>query len=64
MNPPPRFLLLLPLFRPSYEHEVWNRTDHDRILLLFDVWHPDLTKDERRSVVEMFGHAKEKGWLK
>ena len=26
------------LFDDCYEHRVWNDTDHERVLLLFDVW--------------------------
>jgi len=52
------------VFDDSYEHEVWNRTDEDRVVLLWDVWHPDLDMDERRAIVDMFGTAREKGWLK
>lgn len=34
------------LFEDSFEHEVWNRSDSDRILLIVDFWHPDLTDVE------------------
>ena len=27
------------VFDDSYEHEVWNRTEHERVLLLVDFWH-------------------------
>lgn len=32
-------------FDDCYEHEVWNRTGEERVLLLFDLWHPDLVKE-------------------
>lgn len=51
------------MFDDSYEHEVWNRTGTERVLLLFDVWHPDLTREERTAISAMFGQAREKGWL-
>jgi aspartate beta-hydroxylase len=35
------------VFDDTYEHEVWNRTEEDRIVLLVDLWHPDLTDLER-----------------
>lgn len=35
------------VFDPSYEHAVWNDSDEVRIILLFDVFHPDLTDIER-----------------
>ena len=42
------------LFDDSYEHETWNKTDQDRTVLLFDVWHPDLTTNEREAIINMF----------
>jgi hypothetical protein len=29
------------------EHSAWNRTDAERIILVVDVWHPDLTEVEK-----------------
>ena len=46
----------------SYEHEVWNDTDQTRVLLLLDMWHPDISIQERKDIVGMFRHAKEQGW--
>jgi len=34
------------VFDDSHEHEAWNRTSEDRIVLIADVWHPDLTPPE------------------
>ncbi|KAE9050182.1 hypothetical protein PR003_g1936 [Phytophthora rubi] len=49
----------------AFDHEVWhNGKKGDRVLLLFDVWHPDLVQGEREAITEMFKEAKEKGWLK
>jgi hypothetical protein len=31
------------IFDDSYEHEVWNYSDCHRIVLVLDVWHPDLS---------------------
>ena len=28
----------------SINHEAWNNSADARILLIFDVWHPDLTE--------------------
>jgi Aspartyl/asparaginyl beta-hydroxylase and related dioxygenases len=47
----------------SYEHEVWNETEDVRVLLLVDVWHPDVRKVERERIGKMFGYAKSKGWI-
>jgi len=30
----------------SFDHEVWNRGDQTRVILLVDSWHPDLTQIE------------------
>ena len=48
----------------SYVHEVWNETDEPRVCLLVDIWHPDVTKEERESVKDMFSYAKHMDWLK
>ncbi|CAM9735658.1 unnamed protein product [Ectocarpus fasciculatus] len=52
------------VFDDSYEHEVWNKTEGERVLLLFDLWHPDLVEEERHAVTDMFGYAARQGWLK
>jgi aspartyl/asparaginyl beta-hydroxylase (cupin superfamily) len=39
------------VFDDSIEHEAWNRNaDHLRVVLIFDVWRPELTQDEREFV--------------
>jgi hypothetical protein len=48
----------------SYNHEVWNQTEEERVLLLIDIWHPDVRSQEREELIEMFHHAQQKGWLK
>jgi aspartate beta-hydroxylase len=35
------------VFDDTFEHEVWNRTSRDRMVLLIDLWHPGLTDCER-----------------
>jgi len=51
------------VFDDSYNHESWNETDTPRTVLLFDVWHPEVTLPERSAITEMFAHAKRQGWL-
>ena len=34
------------VFDDSFTHEVWNSGDRDRLILVVDLWHPDLTDDE------------------
>jgi aspartate beta-hydroxylase len=40
------------VFDDSWEHEVWNKSDQLRAVLLMDTWHPQLGKEEREEVVE------------
>jgi len=48
----------------AYDHEVWNRTDEKRVLLLVDIWHPDITLGEKQEVVKLFQDAKQQGLWK
>ena len=34
------------VFDDSFEHEAWNRSDSVRIVLLIQLWHPDLSAAE------------------
>ncbi len=34
------------VFDDSFEHDAWNRTAGDRLVLVVDLWHPDLTATE------------------
>jgi aspartyl/asparaginyl beta-hydroxylase (cupin superfamily) len=42
------------LFDDSIEHEAWNRGDAIRAILLFEVWRPELTEEERYALTAMF----------
>ena len=42
------------VFDDTIEHEAWNRSDRTRVVLLFEVWRPELSDDERRYVTAMF----------
>ena len=46
----------------SFEHEVWNPAAHERIVLLVDVWHPQLTADEREDVRRHFRFDEASWW--
>lgn len=35
----------------SFEHEVWHNGTTYRLILIVDVWHPDLTADEKKTLV-------------
>jgi aspartyl/asparaginyl beta-hydroxylase (cupin superfamily) len=41
-------------FDDSIEHEAWNASDRTRVILLFDVWRPELSEEERALVVALF----------
>lgn len=51
------------VFDDSYLHATWNHTAHSRVLLLVDIWHPDVAESEKAEIVAMFHEAKEKGWM-
>ncbi|HEX8975673.1 MAG TPA: aspartyl/asparaginyl beta-hydroxylase domain-containing protein [Solirubrobacteraceae bacterium] len=34
------------VFDDHFEHEAWNRTDQDRLVLIVDLWHPGLSPTE------------------
>ena len=37
-------------FDDSFEHEAWNRSSADRVVLIFESHHPDLRLEERRAI--------------
>lgn len=37
------------VFDDTIEHEAWNEGDETRVVLIFDIWHPDLTEAERQA---------------
>lgn len=43
----------------AYRHCVWNETETARVVLLVDIWHPDVNEMERKEIVEMFTAAAE-----
>ena len=42
------------LFDDSFLHEVHNRSSTDRVVLLCDLWHPDLSEEDRRRISDTF----------
>jgi predicted ATP-grasp superfamily ATP-dependent carboligase len=40
-------------FDDSFEHEVWNFGDEERVVLITDVWHPDLFEEERWAIEQL-----------
>ena len=41
------------VFDDSVEHEAWNDSGQERVVLLFDLWRPELGDEERRWVREL-----------
>jgi Flp pilus assembly protein TadD len=41
------------VFDDTIEHEAWNDSDQLRVVLIFDVWRPDLDETERQLIVEL-----------
>jgi aspartyl/asparaginyl beta-hydroxylase (cupin superfamily) len=46
------------VFDDSFEHEAWNPSDQSRIVLMFDVLHPNLTNEEQDFVRAMQDQAR------
>ncbi len=42
------------IFDDSIEHEAWNRSAQDRIVLLFSIWRPEIGTDEREALIRLF----------
>lgn len=49
------------IFDDSFLHSAHNNSAHTRVVLIFSVWHPDLSHDERRAIQISF-QARQK-WL-
>lgn len=42
-------------FDDTFEHEAWNASDRLRVILLFEVWRPDVTLEERHWLCVLLG---------
>jgi aspartate beta-hydroxylase len=45
------------VFDDFFEHEAWNHTDQDRIVLIVDIWHPGLSATEVRLLEGLHRYA-------
>lgn len=51
------------VFDDTIEHEAWNLSAHDRYILIFDIWRPELVAEERESIsalcqaIDAFGNG-------
>jgi aspartyl/asparaginyl beta-hydroxylase (cupin superfamily) len=42
------------IFDDSIEHEAWNRSQSTRVVLLFEIWRPEITPSEREALTAIF----------
>jgi len=42
------------IFDDSFEHEAWNEGDSVRAVLLFEIWRPEISEDEKAALTAMF----------
>lgn len=42
------------IFDDSFEHEAWNDGDAVRAVLLFEIWRPEISEDEKIALTAMF----------
>jgi aspartyl/asparaginyl beta-hydroxylase (cupin superfamily) len=41
------------LFDDTIEHEAWNTSSDPRLVMIFDVWRPELSAEERELIAAM-----------
>jgi Aspartyl/Asparaginyl beta-hydroxylase len=42
------------IFDDSFEHEAWNRSNSTRVVLLFEIWRPEISVEERSALTAIF----------
>ncbi|MHA6767196.1 aspartyl/asparaginyl beta-hydroxylase domain-containing protein [Sphingobium ummariense] len=42
------------IFDDSIEHEAWNRGTRTRVVLLFEIWRPEIREEEREALARLF----------
>lgn len=47
------------IFDDSIEHEAWNVSDQERVVLLFEIWRPEIGMEEREMLTAMLVAVKE-----
>ncbi len=47
------------IFDDSIEHEAWNTSDEERVVLLFEIWRPEISEEERKLITSMLAVVKE-----
>lgn len=41
------------VFDDSIEHEAWNNSSEDRIVLIFEIWRPEINPNERQAIAKI-----------
>jgi aspartyl/asparaginyl beta-hydroxylase (cupin superfamily) len=44
------------IFDDTVQHEAWNNSDRNRLVLIFDIWRPELDESEHAQITTLF-HA-------
>lgn len=44
------------IFDDTIEHEAWNDSSEDRVVLIFDIWRPELSEKERSEISALLAH--------
>jgi len=52
----------LMVFDDTWEHSAWNNSDQPRVVLIFELWHPELGVAEREAIARSF--QARQAWLK
>lgn len=42
------------IFDDTWQHSAWNDSDRQRVVLIFELWHPDLSEPEKRAIARTF----------
>ncbi|VXC86941.1 hypothetical protein SPHINGOAX6_70007 [Sphingomonas sp. AX6] len=42
------------IFDDTIEHEAWNNSDRDRVVLIFDIWRPELSEQDKQEIGALF----------
>ncbi|MEP2989281.1 MAG: aspartyl/asparaginyl beta-hydroxylase domain-containing protein [Parasphingorhabdus sp.] len=42
------------IFDDSFEHEAWNRSKERRVILLFEIWRPEISEQEQAALTTIF----------
>lgn len=42
------------IFDDSFEHEAWNHSKQTRVVLLFEIWRPEISVEEREALTAIF----------